>query len=442
MSWPALTDFSQAIQNPQLCFVGTDLESGQVKTNPRGMPLVYSGAFACVYPVTAGGSTYAVRCFTREVDDQQSRYNQLSNYLLNVLPPSFVDFQYIDHGISFQGDWYPIVRMEWVEGEQLSKFVESNLNDPDALRRVAAQWRGGPSASLRGLGIAHNDLQHGNVMVQSDGRIRLVDYDGMFLPQFKGEDSPEMGHKNYQHPKRSLTDYDDRVDHFPSLVIYLSFLAIAADPGLWSFYNDDNLVLTREDYDDPSKSQALQQLKISPDPMVVELTKRLEEYCALPVADVPDLEAILRDIGPVAPPQSTPSTPATRSQPATPAGAPARQVRMPTRPTPPPATAPRQVQMPSRPSPPPATGPRQVRMPARPAWTPLSARTPAVRPAGPTLAARAARRLANVNPPTIPREDPMTVAVAVLATVVGAVALLAALFAWVVARCGWDGNVC
>ena len=52
MPWPGITDFSEAVQNPQLCFAGTELENGVVAVNPRGMPLVYSGAFACVYPVS------------------------------------------------------------------------------------------------------------------------------------------------------------------------------------------------------------------------------------------------------------------------------------------------------------------------------------------------------------------------------------------------------
>ena len=166
-------------------------------------------------PLSVGNRTYAVRCFTREVSDQQARYGELSSYLLNVLPPSFVHFEYVERGISFRGDWYPIVRMEWVDGELLSRFVGSRLDQQDSLRRVAAQWRGGPTASLRGLRIAHNDLQHGNVLVQGDGSIRLVDYDGMFLPKFRGERSPELGHKNYQHPARSSEHYDENVDNFP-----------------------------------------------------------------------------------------------------------------------------------------------------------------------------------------------------------------------------------
>ncbi len=315
MPWPGITDFSEAVQNPLLCFKGTELEAGAVTINQRGMPLVFSGAFACVYSVSVGEQKFAVRCFSREVKDQQTRYNQLSEYLINVLPPSFVHFEFLEHGISLKGTWYPVVRMEWVEGESLSSFVGSHLNDPDALRRVAAQWRGGPAASLRGLGIAHNDLQHGNVMVQADGRIRLVDYDGMFLPRFRGERSPELGHKNFQHPLRTAEDYDAYVDNFPSLVVYLSLLAIASDPGLWSFFNDDNLILTRNDYADPGKSQLFDLLKKSPDQAVAKLTERLEECCALPVKDVPDLETILHGIPPSPAPSPSATPPAATSSP-------------------------------------------------------------------------------------------------------------------------------
>ena len=293
MTWPRITDYSGAIQNPRLCFKGTELEAGVLATNRRGMPLVFSGAFACVYQVSVGGRNYAVRCFTREVKDQQDRYNQLSDYLIDVLPPSFVHFEYVERGINVRGDWYPIVKMDWVEGESLSSFVESKRNEPDTLRRIAAQWRGGPAASLPRLRIAHNDLQHGNVMVQGDGNIRLVDYDGIFLPQFRGERSPELGHRNYQHPLRKAEDYDAYVDNFPSLVVYLSLLAIAADPGLWSFHNEDNLILTQNDYAAPGSSEVFKRLKNSPDPTVAKLAGSLEKYCALPVDQVPDLEIII-----------------------------------------------------------------------------------------------------------------------------------------------------
>lgn len=311
MTWPGITDFSEAIQNPSLCFQGTELEAATVAANQRGTPLVFSGAFASVYSVSVAGQTFAVRCFTREVKDQEARYNELSNYLINVLPPSFVHFEYLDRGICVRGSWYPIVKMEWVEGEVLSSFVGARLGEADTFRRVAAQWRGGPAASLRGLRIAHNDLQHGNVMVQGDGRIRLVDYDGMYLPKFSGERSPELGHRHYQHPERSADDYGEYIDNFPSLVIYLSLLAVASDPSLWQFYNDDNLIFTRNDYADPGKSEVFQRLKNSSDATIAKLAERLEECCSMPVEEVPDLETALRGIpqSTVGAPQATPTPP-------------------------------------------------------------------------------------------------------------------------------------
>ena len=313
MPWPTITDFSDTIQNPRLCFKGTELEDGVVAVNQRGTPLVFSGAFACVYKVSAGGRTFAVRCFSHEVKDQQTRYNQLSDHLNEVDSPTFVGFEYLKNGIIFKGDWYPIVKMEWVDGEPLSKFVGSRLDEPDTLKRVANRWRWTTTPKLRGLHIAHNDLQHGNVMVQGDRNIRLVDYDGMFLPQYHGERSPELGHKNYQHPQRSAEDYDDYIDNFPSLVIYLSLLAVASDRGLWEyFHNDDNLIFTGNDYAVPESSEIFKGLKDSPDPTVAKLTKYLEKCCTLPVDKVPDLETVLRDIesGTTSPPRSGPqSTP-------------------------------------------------------------------------------------------------------------------------------------
>ena len=295
MPWPSIADFTGAVQNPAVCFEDKELAAGQVGLHPaRGTPLVYSGNFAAVYPVVAGGGRkYAVRCFTREVKDQRERYGHLNNYLRGARPDAFVGFQYRERGIQIRGEWYPIVRMAWVEGRRLDRFVEDNLSNPDIIRDICARWRGA-NGSLRGLGIAHNDLQHGNVMVQADDAIRLVDYDGIFLPSFLGEPSPELGHQHYQHPLRTMNDYNEQVDNFPALVIYLSLLALSYDPGLWHrFYTQENLILTKADYADPANSECFRALKGNPDATVRYLAGYLEDCCSLPLEQVPELEAIL-----------------------------------------------------------------------------------------------------------------------------------------------------
>ena len=328
-SMPGGREYTDAIQNPHLCFQGTGLESATVARNGMGMPLSWSGAFATVYSVNSGNRDYAVRCFTKIVTYQKDRYLQLSNYLRGVLPTGYVRAHYIDEGIRVKGVWYPVVTMVWIKGKTLDRYLGNKddglLATEEQMLDLAASWRGGPVASLRSLEVAHNDLQHGNIMVQDDGTIKLVDYDGTFLEPYRGQHSPEEGHKNFKHPNRTDRDYDVYVDNFPSLVIFLSLRALAVDRSLWEFYNEDNLILTREDYLYPNNSELIRRLRQSGDPEVVKLTEKLVECCALPVKDVPDLESIMRDIGfgsalpaPQPPPQVPPAQPPPQVPPAQP----------------------------------------------------------------------------------------------------------------------------
>ena len=314
MPWPSAPEFTEAIQTPRLCFSNSELAEGEVELHLSGgftgRPTVRSGSFACVYKVTTEGRQFAVRCFTREVKDQQERYNFLDEYLRSVRPEAFVGFEYIEKGMLVKGAWYPVVKMDWVTGSPLNKYVGRTLDDSDSLGRLTARWRG-TNGTLRGLRIAHNDLQHGNVMVQDDGNIRLVDYDGIFLPRFQGDSSPEFGHRNFQHPLRTIQDYDAQIDNFPSLVIYLSLRALISEPDLWEEFNDDeNLLLTKNDYFDPGNSQCFMRLKGSRDPVVADLATSLEEFCALPLEHVPDLESILQGGGQLAPFPLPPPAPA------------------------------------------------------------------------------------------------------------------------------------
>ena len=331
MAWPGIAEFSNAIQTPTRCFADPDLSGGELAVHDRGgrtgMPIVSAGNFAAVYRVSNQGRSVAVRCFTRAVHDQHERYRQLDAFLRHTQPPAFVEFEYLEQGMLVAGDWYPIVKMEWVNGDRMDKFVQRNLDRPNSLLNVAARWRGVVSA-LRSLNIAHNDLQHGNVMVQEDRSLRLVDYDAMFLPQYQGQTSPENGHQNFQHPLKTSQNYNENIDNFPALVIYLSLLALAADSGLWDkFNNDDNLIFRKVDYADPSHSQCFQALKDSQDETVRYLTAYLELCCSHQVEAVLSLESILnqppgRDApAPAAvavPPPRAPYTPAS----ATPAPSP------------------------------------------------------------------------------------------------------------------------
>lgn len=261
---------------------------------PTGLPRVASGNFACVYEVRNGARRIAVKCFTRQVSDLQRRYNLISQHLQGFWMPQLVRFEYQEQGIRVQGQPYPIVKMDWIDGEQLHNFVKKHLSNASALLALAQQWHE-LVVKLQGARMAHGDLQHGNVLVAA-GELRLVDYDGMFVPPLRGERCPELGHPNYQHPQRTGNDYDETTDNFSALVIYLSLRALATGQKLWQFHNGENLIFLKADFEAPGQTPIWQQLRQSPDKDVQQLTEVLEQSCVDSPTQVPDLETILRAI--------------------------------------------------------------------------------------------------------------------------------------------------
>ena len=212
MPWPTPQDYNEAIQTPQISFNDPDLKQGSVETTHLGLPKAITGGFASVYRLKCKNRDWAVRCFLREFQDQQERYEAISRHLQLTKSPYIVGFEFQAQGIRVKGSWYPILKMEWVQGELLNSYIQKQQGKPEVFWELAKRWLTMIHA-LRSAGIAHGDLQHGNVVVVN-GDFRLIDYDGMFVPSLKGKFSNEVGHRNYQHPQRTEFDFGPTIDNF------------------------------------------------------------------------------------------------------------------------------------------------------------------------------------------------------------------------------------
>ena len=297
MNWPTPNDYCAAVQNPQHCFTAPELSGGSIVRDQLGLPKVSSGNFAVVFELEHEQRRFAVKCFTRQIRDQQQRYAAITGYLAGRRLPALVSFRYYPQGIRLGGSLFPLLTMEWIAGELLHQYVERHLGASALLRDLAEQWRV-VMADLARLGVAHGDLQHRNILVAA-GQIRLVDYDGMFVPALRGNAPDERGNDQFQHPGRSKHDYDERVDRFAALVIYVSLRALAADPSLWTtFHSGENLILTRADFAAPGATPVWGRLLSSPDQDVPPLTQVLERACAGPPAATPDLGGAVRQAQP------------------------------------------------------------------------------------------------------------------------------------------------
>jgi hypothetical protein len=291
MSWPALSDYQEAVQTPGVSFLDPELRHATPDWDPLGLPRAMSGNFAVVFPVHNGTKAWAVRCFSTFHADQEARYRAISQHLKAHRLAWMVDFQYLSQGVRARGKWYPILKMEWVEGELLNGYVSRHLHQPQKLFHLTHQFVR-LVTDLEEQGIAHGDLQHANLIVAND-RLRLIDYDGMFVPSLQGMGSHELGHVNYQHPRRSHRDFGLYVDNFSAWVIYLSLLALSIDPKLWALADsgDEHLLFRQRDFQAPHESITLQALRSSPNTNLNGIASYLTSLVQGEVPQVPRLRA-------------------------------------------------------------------------------------------------------------------------------------------------------
>ena len=269
-----MVDYQEAVQSPPSAFSASELRSGKPVMNKLGMPRPICGTFASVYELASGGRRWAVKCFLRNIPDLHQRYAKISDHLKRSRwTRYFATFEYQDKGILVQGKPFPLVKMEWVEGYQLNTFIEQNLSRRRVLAKLKKTWVK-LLADLRTAHIAHGDLQHGNVLVGRNGDLRLIDYDGMWVPALAGEESNETGHPDYQNPTRTQKDFHEGVDEFSDAVIQIAICALARDTSLWGKYNNgDNLLFRRRNFLDPQSSPLIRDLQALADP---EINEKLE----------------------------------------------------------------------------------------------------------------------------------------------------------------------
>ena len=279
--WPSMVDYQEAVQSPPSAFTSLELRCGTPVANKLGMPRPISGTFASVYELASGGHRWAVKCFLRNIPDLHRRYAKISDHLKQCQwLRYFATFEYQDKGILVQGKPFPLVKMEWVDGYPLNTFIEQNLSRRRVLAKLKKTWVK-LLADLRSAHIAHGDLQHGNVLVGPNGDLRLIDYDGMWVPALAGEGSNETGHPDYQNPRRTQKDFHARVDEFSDAVIQIAICALMRERSLWDKYNNgDNLLFRRRDFLDPQSSPLIADLRALGDPEISEKLDFLLNACA------------------------------------------------------------------------------------------------------------------------------------------------------------------
>ncbi|HCV31004.1 MAG TPA: hypothetical protein DGO89_12880 [Microcoleaceae bacterium UBA9251] len=307
--YPTISKYHSAIRHPQIAFKNLDpiLVAGkpvEKAANSQGFKDLWSaaGGFACVfkYETFHPKKLWAVRCFLQSTSSVATHYSKVSSRLPNIPCSSyFVECSFLAQGIRVDGNLYPTVKMEWAEGKDLRTFIRDNLNNKNKLDLLAQAWVK-LSKDLADNGIAHGDLQHGNITVDdSNGvNLKLIDYDSLYFSvDGNGIIDEIKGLDGYQHKlRKKLQNQCIQIDFFPQLVIYLSIVAIAEKPQLWNQYNLNNterLLFSVPDFQNPDQAQVFQVLsQLSPN--IARLADELKKICKLTdFSKIPSLDTVL-----------------------------------------------------------------------------------------------------------------------------------------------------
>ena len=265
MQYPLISEYVRAIQDASNNL--DELAHLVPVQDDHGEPYRSSGAFAVVFKMKdeQTGKCYALKCFTEEQEGRAEAYRQIADELEFVDSSYITSVKYLDKEIfvdsSCEEDEFPVLLMDWIDGETMENYIAENYQDNYAMAMLCYRFCK-MAAWLRSQPFAHGDIKPDNIMVRPDGSLTLVDYDGMFVPAMKGQKSPTIGTKDFSHPLRTVDDFDETIDDFALASIALSLKAISLNPSLLDEYGAaDRLLFSVEDYRDLSKSKVLAALQ-------------------------------------------------------------------------------------------------------------------------------------------------------------------------------------
>lgn len=232
-------DIITAIRNLDRFLKVPELKGAVVKYNANGSPYAFTGGFNMVFQLNEAstGKKWAFRVWHVPMGENKERFAVISRYLAKVKSPYFVEFIYDEGALLVNGQLLDTIRMEWVDGFLLKDYIENNLSSKMKLEALAAEFLS-MCKHLKNIQVSHGDLQEGNIIINADGKLKLVDYDSVCIPEIEGQQGLVTGLKGYQHPSRLKGEAvaSLKADFFSELIIFLSLTAIAQKPALWSEY--------------------------------------------------------------------------------------------------------------------------------------------------------------------------------------------------------------
>ena len=295
-NFPTIGEYNQAIKKNGGRIFRTlfPIDIVASRTLPIKVFLYGSGAYAAVFKGKKENSFFALRCFLSAENDIISRYAAICTYLKNVNSHWKTSCEFLNNEVEVNNSLYPVLKMDWVEGTLINNFVSNNLANDKCLSDLQIQLLN-VSRDLESYKIGHGDLQCGNIIISGSAEkfiLHLIDYDGMYVPSLSNQASIEKGRSEFQHPKRTLNNFNPEMDRFSFWVILTALEALKFDKTLWKevmqggFNTLDNFLFTVEDFLNPGQSKLWKRLYELEKPSLNIYLSKLESFCRGEISQV------------------------------------------------------------------------------------------------------------------------------------------------------------
>lgn len=281
ITMPTIPEIKISIENKDLFVKDEFVRKGNFQRNSNGNLIMFTGGFTAVFPVVVQNEKWAFRCWHANMGNTAQRFKEIAQCVKSSQAKYLCDFAYVDKGILVEGKLYPTTRMRWVEGQTIKDYICNNIYNKSVLLKLADDFLLLIN-DMHNRGFAHGDLQHGNIMVDKNGLLFLVDYDSFYCPTLKGEKDIIKGLPDYQHPARNKNLFaNEKLDYFSEIVIYTSIIAIAENPNLAVKYqvaNSEKMLFSKNDFKDIKSSMIFNDLKSLNNKKVLALLEILINY--------------------------------------------------------------------------------------------------------------------------------------------------------------------
>lgn len=219
--------------------------------------------YSIVFKAAHNTKNYAVRFFLNDDPELFQRYQQIQGYLENKILSWKVPFEFLGEGYN------PMLKMEWINSLSLTEYLDLIISDPLRISQLQSKLVS-LHHNLENNGIGHGNLNMKHIRLvkqEQDYDVKLIDYDSVFIPSFKGKDSFTSGTPGFQHPTRLASDFSATVDRFSFWVLLTALEAFKTDAFLWQnskqsgFNKEEQILFTYRDLGFPKQSNAFQLIK-------------------------------------------------------------------------------------------------------------------------------------------------------------------------------------